>query len=218
MIRGGYSEKCDIWSIGVVAFMLLTCTPPFDGKNDQDIFKSILQNDIHYCNIYIYIYITLLARLIKRVSQECVNLIKTLLTYKHVNRRSALEALKHDFFLSKVNPFQSRQLAAQAKLALNNLMTFHANYPLQRATLAYLASRLGNNAEEHRIKKVFEYLDKDKDGVINMCELKLILNQHTQFIGSPTISAAENIMFRVDVNSNGKIEYNGNIYIYIYKC
>ena len=35
------SEKCDIWSIGVVSFMLLTGKPPFDGKNDREILRNV---------------------------------------------------------------------------------------------------------------------------------------------------------------------------------
>ena len=30
----GYDKKCDIWSIGVIAFFLLSGMPPFDGKDD----------------------------------------------------------------------------------------------------------------------------------------------------------------------------------------
>jgi calcium-dependent protein kinase len=34
----GYNEKCDIWSIGVIMFILLSGYPPFDGMNDNQIY------------------------------------------------------------------------------------------------------------------------------------------------------------------------------------
>ena len=36
-----YNEKCDVWSIGIIMYVLLTGFPPFNGKDDEEIFKKI---------------------------------------------------------------------------------------------------------------------------------------------------------------------------------
>lgn len=36
-----YDEKCDLWSIGVILYILLAGKPPFDGKNDREIIKKV---------------------------------------------------------------------------------------------------------------------------------------------------------------------------------
>lgn len=36
-----YDEKCDIWSCGVLAYIMLSAKPPFNGATDQEIFRSI---------------------------------------------------------------------------------------------------------------------------------------------------------------------------------
>lgn len=41
MFTEEYNEKCDIWSAGVVLYILLSGKPPFDGETDDDIFESI---------------------------------------------------------------------------------------------------------------------------------------------------------------------------------
>jgi calcium-dependent protein kinase len=41
VLKGEYNFKCDIWSIGVITFMLLSGKAPFFGKSDQNIFAMI---------------------------------------------------------------------------------------------------------------------------------------------------------------------------------
>jgi calcium-dependent protein kinase len=36
-----YDERCDIWSAGVILYILITAAPPFDGQNDRDIMENV---------------------------------------------------------------------------------------------------------------------------------------------------------------------------------
>ena len=35
-----YDERCDIWSVGVLLYILATAAPPFDGQNDKEIMEN----------------------------------------------------------------------------------------------------------------------------------------------------------------------------------
>mmetsp|Transcript_14375 Transcript_14375/g.24482 ORF Transcript_14375/g.24482 Transcript_14375/m.24482 type:complete len:100 (+) Transcript_14375:715-1014(+) len=41
VLRGDYDEKCDIWSVGVILYMLLSGNPPFNGNSDLHIIEAV---------------------------------------------------------------------------------------------------------------------------------------------------------------------------------
>ena len=50
-----YDQKCDIWSMGVILFVLLTGEAPFSGKDDEKIYKAIKKGTYSTdCNIFTY--------------------------------------------------------------------------------------------------------------------------------------------------------------------
>jgi len=63
-----YDLKVDVWSIGVISYILLSGRPPFKGRSKQDIFNSIL-NDEPSFNHPIW----------EKVSRDAVDFIKACL-------------------------------------------------------------------------------------------------------------------------------------------
>jgi calcium-dependent protein kinase len=41
VLKGDYNEKCDLWSIGVILFILLSGSAPFNGTTDDDIMEAV---------------------------------------------------------------------------------------------------------------------------------------------------------------------------------
>jgi calcium-dependent protein kinase len=86
VIKGDYDEKCDVWSIGIIAFMLLSSSLPFYGKTRAHVVRRILQGKY-----------TFKGRRWKEVSDEAKNFIETLLVQDPADRPSAAVALRHEW-------------------------------------------------------------------------------------------------------------------------
>ncbi len=89
-----YNEKCDIWSIGVIMYILLTGEPPFNGNNDNQIFSKIRLGN-YDLKRKISIFIIFLALLKRKLSKTGTELIKRMLALDPLKRISAEEALEH---------------------------------------------------------------------------------------------------------------------------
>jgi calcium-dependent protein kinase len=47
-----YDEKCDIWSCGVITYIVLCGYPPFNGDSDMEIMKAVKKGNFDFPSNY----------------------------------------------------------------------------------------------------------------------------------------------------------------------
>eukprot|EP01092_Planopodium_desertum_P003605 TRINITY_DN16666_c0_g1_i3.p1 TRINITY_DN16666_c0_g1~~TRINITY_DN16666_c0_g1_i3.p1 ORF type:complete len:178 (+),score=36.31 TRINITY_DN16666_c0_g1_i3:263-796(+) len=80
----GYGEEVDMWSIGVIAYILLCGFPPFYGDTIPEIFEQIMAADFEYPDDYW-----------KGISKSAKDFINKLLVVDPKKRLTARDALSH---------------------------------------------------------------------------------------------------------------------------
>lgn len=182
-----YDNKVDIWSCGVILYMMLSGRPPFNGRTRAELYWNIRN-----CNYNFE------REEWAHVSDPAKDLIRGMLTVNPANRvnaRDVLESKWFRLFAHSVSPCLSMK-------ALENLTKFQYSEGLRRAALTYLACQTEFNNEED-ISKLFLTLDTNGDG-------KLSRDEITQGFTKLSLALAvdvDDVLKRCDADCNGYIEY-----------
>ncbi|CAK68017.1 unnamed protein product (macronuclear) [Paramecium tetraurelia] len=152
ILDGKYDESCDIWSAGVILYILISGVPPFYGNTDPEILDAV-KKGVFTFNIPEF----------KKVSDSCKDLISKMIC-KPEKRIKSHDVLTH--------PWMKQQHPAGSFLSVNyqSLKNFTNFNRLKKVTLTYIASQLSEQ-EITELGKLFKQLDKNGDGVLTMEEL-----------------------------------------------
>jgi calcium-dependent protein kinase len=185
-----YDEKCDIWSCGVILYILLCGYPPFAGADRGTVLKSVLKAEVKFNGSEW-----------KLVSLEAKDLIRRMLTKNPQNRPSARDVFHHPWIQMRGNALVKDKLLNYS--TLNNLTRFCAGCKLQLASLTFLAYRLSSNRETTDLQKLFKSLDLNGDGKLSKEELNIAFSR----LATSESIDIDRIMQRCDSNKNGYIDF-----------
>jgi len=188
-----YNEKCDVWSIGVITYLLLLGQAPFDGDDDDIICQKIIQEEIDYENSKI-----------KALSPEAVDFLKKLLEKDPEKRISSSQALEHAW-IKKFAP-HTRVNRAFSRKIYKNLSNFREESQLSTAVVTFITNYLMNDDELKLLKKLFFELDVKGVGVITKEEL--FKGMDDCFEGKVTHEEVDKIFGNIDYDNNGTISFD----------
>ena len=158
VLKGEYDEKCDIWSIGAVSYLLLCGEPPFTGNSNNEIFKKIVNDNVRF-NFYKW----------KNISNNAKDFVRICLNKNGNKRPSASEALKYPWFNNVLK--ETHNINNIKKEIMINIKNFNINYEFKKMVLKYLINNLTD--EEKKIyKEAFYAVDINHNGFILPQELK----------------------------------------------
>eukprot|EP00484_Ammonia_sp_Unknown_P023337 CAMPEP_0197046296 /NCGR_PEP_ID=MMETSP1384-20130603/22013_1 /TAXON_ID=29189 /ORGANISM="Ammonia sp." /LENGTH=550 /DNA_ID=CAMNT_0042478053 /DNA_START=59 /DNA_END=1711 /DNA_ORIENTATION=- len=214
VLEGRYNESCDMWSLGVILFIMIYGYPPFFDSNES-------KHDRASSDKVIYGKITrgFVPKVLPNygnwfpadhpVSGSCRDLISRLLRTNVADRMTAEEALEHPWIKERMNNCNTDTLNRTKLLnptIFHSLHGYRHHSALQSQILKILREcNYLNAAQMQSVKEFFDAADKNGDGKISKQELFDALKSIDSDI---TMNDAESILHSLDANNDGYMDWD----------
>ncbi|KAK9170242.1 hypothetical protein Syun_002382 [Stephania yunnanensis] len=188
VLRKRYGPESDVWSAGVIIYILLSGVPPFWAESEQDIFEQVLHGDLDFS-----------SDPWPSISESAKDLVRRMLVRDPRRRLTAHQVLCHPWVqVNGVAPDKPLDSAV-----LSRLKQFSAMNKLKKMAIRIIAESLSDE-EIAGLKEMFKMIDTDNSGQITFEELKEGLKRVGANLKESEIY---NLMQAADVDNNGSIDY-----------
>ncbi|OMJ68149.1 hypothetical protein SteCoe_34487 [Stentor coeruleus] len=191
VILGNFDSKCDVWSLGVMIYVLLSGSQPFDGSTEDQIMQSVLNSELLFE-----------GKKWRKISEEAKSLIRSLLNRNPKDRPTARQILNSPWIKQRADGNAPDNEIISS--TLSNLNQFDSQSKLQRATLAFIVSQVMSSDEVGNLRNVFKEIDTNGDGLLSKKEIRKALESSTGFSDQDI----DTLIAKVDLDQNGKVNYS----------
>lgn len=188
VLRRHYGPEADIWSIGVILYILLSGVPPFWAETEQGIFDAIVEGSIDFT-----------SDPWPMISSGAKDLIRKMLN-QNTKERLGTQAILNHPWIRVDGEAPDRPLD---NVVLSRMKQFRAMNKLKKLALKVIAENLSEE-EITGLKEMFRSIDVDNSGTLTMEELKQGLAKQGSMLAEYEI---RQLMEAADVDGNGTIDY-----------
>ncbi|KAH7277400.1 hypothetical protein KP509_39G049300 [Ceratopteris richardii] len=188
VLRRNYGPEVDIWSAGVIIYILLCGVPPFWAETEQGVANAILHGVIDFTRDPW-----------STVSHRAKSLVKKMLEMDVKHRLTVQQVLEHPW-LQNLEQVPEVPLG---EVVQSRLKHFAAMNKLKKKALRVIAE-LMSGEEVEALRIMFNFMDTDKNGVLSYEEFKIGLRKLGSHLTEPEI---RQLMDVGDMDKQGTLDY-----------
>ncbi|XP_043709499.1 calcium-dependent protein kinase 29-like isoform X2 [Telopea speciosissima] len=188
VLHRNYGKEIDVWSAGVILYILLSGVPPFWSETEKGIFDAILEGNLD-----------LKSAPWPSISDSAKDLIKKMLTHDPRKRITAAKALEHPW-LKEDGDVSDKPIDSAV---LTRMKQFRAMNKLKKIAVKVIAENLSEE-DIKGLKEMFNNIDTDQSGTITYEELKTGLSRLGSKLNEVEL---KQLMDAADVDKSGTIDY-----------
>jgi len=189
VLTGNYNEKCDVWSCGVILYIILSGHPPFYSKNEDKLKQKICSMKYNF-DLPIF----------EKISSDAKDLIKQILV-KAEDRPTIADVLESTWVKENAPRASKKSINVdwghikkytQLNLVQKSIITFRAFHMTAKEAKEYI--------------EMFKLMDKNNDGVLTIDEIEKGI-KHCKLEASMNKDAVVQLFKDMDIDKNGLVNY-----------
>ena len=155
VLQGKYTLKCDVWSCGVILYIMLCGNPPFYGKDEKQLKEKIINYDYDFTH-----------PAFSKISEDAKDLIRSI--FVDSERRPSISDILNTPWVKENAPNAGSEYL---NIDWKRVVKYSKLNLVQKSVINYRAFHMTENEVKEYVE-MFKLIDENSDGVLTLDEIK----------------------------------------------